>query len=584
MQVKQQIKDRAKAYVDGLGIDDAELAREVQKRAELRATEWATHRDLFFDPTLPGAYQPGAWQTRGIDVAFNPNSNLTSPARVKVMKDVRKTRLTPTDADTPGRRAFKVEMEGPEPAREYRLITGDTDFLAILNADGTPLMDVTRRLEIYELLQSAVHMQHGESLTFALGAEKRAEFLRCCVEGGEAMVAIGPDGVPTAARFVETKSILDDTVNRIFRHDGAAGDFTLLFGARQQLKANTVLQNNLTLPDIFDILADAIARYAPYFAPGKLPIFVDGMRPDQTRSTFDRRQGAVLQPDGSGGLRIWRPGTAPAGGFPSVGGRRASATSPIASAGWSSVGLAQALSLGVPGTLDLLPQTVLSWSVEPGATRLPVATLADLDLQPDGEWFASGDRIVLDPGGPGEEMVTVTSAGPDSLVVTPVARDHGDGEMVSLVPGEEPPPLVVRRARATVDPDSRAVAAAFDARLPLAGQRLPACGTADWRLQVGLTAWTLPGSDQRRRRRKCLATTTRDGVTLAVRLAASGKLQLAIAAPHGISVENPLAVAFAAGDVSRNAEIPFRVRRRPARYGQGKGVFFRWGMSRRLLN
>jgi hypothetical protein len=90
----------------------------------------------------------------------------------------------------------------------------------------------------------------------------------------------------------------------------------------------------------------------------------------------------------------------------------------------------------------------------------------------------------------------------------------------------------------------------------------------DSRWGLGRPAWALPGSDQRRRRHECLATTTRDGVTLAVRLAASGELKLAIAAPRGISVENPLAVAFAAGDVSRNAEIPFRVQGRIWTYEQ----------------
>ena len=196
----------------------------MQERVELRASEWALYRDKFFDgPSL----KPGSWQTDGIDVAFDATKQGVSPAATTVAKDVRKTRLRPSPKDVKGgRRAFEVQLEGPrkgQGAREYRAVTGDTDFLAILNADGTPIMDIQRRLEVYELLQSAVGMQHGESLTFAVTAEKRAEFLRCCVEGAEAMVAIGPDGVPTAARFVEAHSILADTVNKIFRRNGAAG-------------------------------------------------------------------------------------------------------------------------------------------------------------------------------------------------------------------------------------------------------------------------------------------------------------------------------------------------------------------------
>ncbi len=354
------IKRDAKAFTDGLGIQDVELAREVQKRAELRASEWALYHDKFFD----SAFGKGPWQQQGIEVAFDATKQGIPSADVAT--DLRKLQLEPIEAPG-GRRAYDVRMEGPG-GRDYRFITGDTDFLAILNADGTPIMDVSRRLEIYDLLQEAVGMQHGESLTYAVGAEKRAEFLRCCVEGGEAMIAIGPDGVPTAARFVESKSVLDDTLNWMFRSDGAAGDFTLLYGARQQLKANTVLWNSMTALDVFDALADAVARYRVFYSPVKLSTFVNGLQQSMQRNTFDRRNGAVLQPNGDGGLRRWTQG--PGANTLSTAGARTLASSSAQATGWAEIGLAQALALGLPGTIDLLPQTVLTWSAEAGATSV----------------------------------------------------------------------------------------------------------------------------------------------------------------------------------------------------------------------
>lgn len=62
--------------------------------------------------------------------------------------------------------------------------------------------------------------------------------------------------------------------------------------------------------------------------------------------------------------------------------------------------------------LALLPQTVLSASVEAGATVLPVFGLEELGLDPAGnDWFRSGQAIVLDPGGPAEEVLRLASPG-----------------------------------------------------------------------------------------------------------------------------------------------------------------------------
>jgi hypothetical protein len=560
-QLKAAIKRDAEAWANSLGIDDADLLKEVRNRAELRASEWAQYHDRFFDRASPGAFQPGPWQQKGVDVAFDPTKQGIGPAKVEVAKDVRKTRLEPASTDTAGRRAFDVRMEGPKSgpgAGEYRFITGDTDFLAILNADGTPIMDVTRRLEVYDLLQRTVGMQHGESLTFAVGAEKRAEFLRCCVEGGEAMVAIGPDGTPTAARFFEHRSILDDTVNRIFRNQGPAGDFTLLFGARQQLKANLLLWNSMTLLDVFDVLADALRRYRVFYSPIKLQTFVNGVQERMQRNGYDRRHGSVLQPNGSGGLVQWTQGAGASN--LSTAGLTATSPSSAQATAWRDIDLARAVSLGLPGTIDLLPQTVLTWAAGQGAKSIPVASPADLELAPSSDWFSVGDRIVLDPGGPNQELVRVSSVGKDTIGVGGLARAHDEGEMVSLVPGPAPPQLAVRSADALVLGASKATALDVDASLVPGSEPLAACGRAEWRLQLGLSTWTIAAAKQRKSVLGCVAATSGSGATLALRLTPAGRLFVGAISGKGLPVENPLSISFSVGDLARNAEIRFTVK------------------------
>ena len=287
----------------------------------------------------------------------------------------------------------------------------------------------------------------------------------------------------------------------------------------------------MTLLDVFDIVADALNRYRAYYSPAKLPLFVDGLKEDMTRDTFDRRDGAVLQPDGSGNLQIYNGG----------GAGKSAVTSRLRGKSWKRIGVARALARGVPGTLDLLPQTALTWSADRGATSIR-GRVARRPRDVEEEQVVRGRRPDRarsrrpQPGaGEGDAV------GPARLGVGALGKAHAEGEMLSLVPRKARPPLRVRRARAV---GRRGLS--LQAKLP---RRPPACRRAD-----------LAPADRARvvdvhevaQRRGCSAGSR--GVR--VRLAKSGALRIQA---KRVRVTKRLVVAFSAGKVGGDAQV--RVRR-----------------------
>ena len=137
-----------------------------------------------------------------------------------------------------------------------------------------------------------------------------------------------------------------------------------------------------TTLDVFDVLAASLAKYRIFYSPAKLTNLVDGVKKGMTRDSFDRKQGAVLQPDGSGNLEVWTEpsGKASATAAATRGRAKSAPKAKTKGKGWKRLGLARALALGVPGSIDLLPQTALSWSAARGAATLRIASLAQLGL------------------------------------------------------------------------------------------------------------------------------------------------------------------------------------------------------------
>jgi hypothetical protein len=82
--------------------------------------------------------------------------------------------------------------------------------------------------------------------------------------------------------------------------------------------------------------------------------------------------------------------------------------------------------------LAVAPQTQLLSDTAAGASRVEVNLQSDLAMA--GDWFGVGDRVVIDAGGPNEEMATVAGFG--SLIFSkPLTKPHGAGEIVADVSG-----------------------------------------------------------------------------------------------------------------------------------------------------
>ncbi len=187
---------------------DAALADEVRQRLKVRVEEW--------DKLTPSLDLVGNKPTTSrIDTEFDPDAQFTEgKGRVVGVKQERTILQRPIDSVDPvsGRQhhAWQIEMSNGR-GHDFRVVTGDIDFLAILEPNGAILSE-QRRLEVYWHLVNAVDMQHGESFSFSL-KNTREEYLRCCTEGGEAMAVITPDlqgsgRGATAGFFIDNLSVM----------------------------------------------------------------------------------------------------------------------------------------------------------------------------------------------------------------------------------------------------------------------------------------------------------------------------------------------------------------------------------------
>ena len=74
-----------------------------------------------------------------------------------------------------------------------RRITGDVDIVAVTKADGS-LLSPTERLDIYQNMQDAIGIQHGDSLSWLKDGELlykgKADLLLDHVPGGEPLPSL----------------------------------------------------------------------------------------------------------------------------------------------------------------------------------------------------------------------------------------------------------------------------------------------------------------------------------------------------------------------------------------------------------
>jgi len=452
--------------------DNHVLRFEVRERLETRANEWNK-----YCPQLQLSDVPDVDSTVKVGVNFDSPmqsardvSGDIAPIEYRPVT----TRLDGTIADATGeqRRVWTLEMGGPN-GQPARAVTGDIDFLAILDPQGRFIKDQDKREAIYKALTQMGLMEHGESMSFRLN-EPRLEHLSCCIEGrpgSEGMMTIGPwAGPPRVGRFVDNQSVMNDfnaafkRVRRTgiardkageidydefgrprtitYRMEDTTGEYALINGIPQLQNAGSTFVRTFTpllFENVYEEFRSRIKRYFPgLIAIRLLPEDEFGKLRGTTApsGTIFLRGGPVLQLESvseidlvePSELMIWTQAN-----------------------GWQPVTRKEAIAAGEPGLPDMAPFSFLRDNAAGGSTRLDINSLST--MQATGDFFAANDWIVLDPGGPNQEVAMIASMDPLTLA-EPLQLDHKVGEMVAWI---EPPAASATVSGRLLTPNRRGV-------------------------------------------------------------------------------------------------------------------------------
>jgi len=460
------------AYLDRFGqlkgTSDAskDLRKAVQERLGTRLDEWPKQLEKFSDYVDNGIDVNFHLQKQGLPEHLIPNNRAKQRALITPEE-------LPAKDGLPRRQVFRLQMEGPPPRGTgvFKDITGDIDLLGIFGPDGKPLKDVAKRVRLYEQLQRLIGIQHGESFTFSASEKLREEFVRCCiegVEGAETLLAAMPDERVRATYFRDKQSIFSEGPN------GEIGpivqeDFAFLPGTLTELASELRPPGGLQLPPLTSALDEAGAP----FTPARIQELVSGLGDASRAGRFFRTNSVPGRPDGAGGAQEYaEPGAPESGevgnnaGARSARGLGRSARTGSARAGESEA--AAALNAALTGLMAegyrtepptpppgaaggrwrstpanrlrqgdevrLAPLTYLTDDLPAGASVLSTLTLRELGMNPDSSFFAVGDTVVLDPGGPNEEFATLVSVYPLTLS-RPLALPKQIGDMVLFLGG-----------------------------------------------------------------------------------------------------------------------------------------------------
>ena len=365
-----------RARIAGKDRDTQEL---VLERWRQRQKEWDGKDRAEMEAYEQGGKIPAPTK----EVGLNPTDNGAPNAEnVWVDHDFQLTRAGAGDlaATTDGLPAYQPRAKANG---QFRAMTGDMDPIAVLDENGQ-IPSLERRLEIYREL-AEMGFQHPESLTWD-NAAGRAKYLRDFdLANGEAdaLLAYAPDGTRRAVYFDSRKSRLED----------ASKGFMALVGTNIAFDAAGIVEGQVP------VIPPAEASPPVYFTPGGSDgaILSDAPGARLIRRNLD---GTFSEWTREGG---WKPYTLPGG-----------------------------------QTLTTLPQTSVRSAAAAGETRIDINEQDALILKPGAQsWFVPGDVVVLDPGGPNEEFVTVAALG--SIITTePLKRAHVSGEMVAVVPRPAP--------------------------------------------------------------------------------------------------------------------------------------------------
>ena len=465
--------------------DNFDEYMQVRERLRTRVEEWVkyTSDDNYFGPDL----QSGKMLTEGIDMGFGfkdnglspffdaiaPRDNLAGSRRKLFLEEgFRKSNgeIISTVEGT-DRRIFELKMDGPLGPKN---ITGDIDFLTILDSTGALIRNPVRRFFIYLDLATSVGMQHGESFTLAYRSA-RAKFLEAHVlgrNGSEALVNIAhhSDGTPRrrASFFVRHRAITEDLGNGLVRLD-IDQHFIPITSAGQTLRTARDVANAAFSPKTYySQLSSWLDLYLNAVWPLRhLSNAVEDLDENEVSGEFDSDSSAddsqIIQPRDGTLSRLEEVVETSGTGQQKVSVKREMSkvansqkiTSGALALRWRPIAIEEAKNAN--GLVSSLPISVLELPVVAGSQILEFADLAALDMPDSSPFFAVGQTIAIDPTLANAEVAVIESLNPIQLK-TPLLFPHEAGAMIAVLPD-----ALTDESFAQVDSDGDGVIDAEDA-------------------------------------------------------------------------------------------------------------------------
>lgn len=421
-----------------------ELRAEIRERLKVRTEEWSKYTpkleldnpnrlnvpvDVSFEAPMQWAHD------RVTDIGVSETR--------KIYRNQRSTRIDPA-TDEPIRR-WEITMDGPG-GQEARHVTGDIDFLGILDQNGAFINDKDKRMAIYKAMTEAHLMEHGESMSFRL-EKARLEYLECCVLGsGEGMLTVGPWGPPRVGFFIDNRSVINDAnaafkrvrqteVARrpsgeviyengrpktvVIRMEDPTGEFLLYTGSPMLNYIDEAVERVFT-PVLWEtVWRDHFEAKVKIFFPLFLSRFIE----DENSQNFHASGGAAVFSRGGPVVRFEPHAIVELRPHDQL-------QMWTSEAGWTNATREDVVEAGQPGVVDFAPYSVLRGNHSAGDATLTIASLAEMGAT--GDFFQEGDWIVLDPGGPKQETALIVGMNPLTLAA-PLRLDHQVGEMVTWV-------------------------------------------------------------------------------------------------------------------------------------------------------
>lgn len=359
-------------------------------------------------------------------------------------------------------------------------ITGDVDVVAITSTNGT-LLDAQQRLAVYESLQSidGIGMQHGDTVSWLTGGEAQVKLLTGHVgDNAERLLVFDPVGGARTATIDAahtTFTAKDNSLNGIW-----------YVGAYKTPVRKAFENVVVTFHGASETVVPWISPTSWYLT-GQSTLNPIGGPPGTGGPTTGGNDGSLgncpwqfstgdgaktLIPDGNGGLlqfivgQGWVPYTPQVICIPPTGG----------GAGNGAALRRAAIPTAALPTIEVLPQTALNADATKGATSLTLIPLSLVDPALDPAttpWFATGERIVIDPGAADQTYATIVAGtgSPTIRLDRPLTRAYPAGVMVSVVHATASPTTTVTTSTPT--PSSGSSGSSGSSQLADTGPDLP---------------------------------------------------------------------------------------------------------------